>query len=477
MNKYYFNVGLKVLADFFSVPLIIVLAYSLKFKIGWFFNYFFDYQIGVIYHHAQVEPYLKHIVVMSLSVVAIFFIMGVYKRFDGVMFRVEETFSLIRALSVSIFVLLISSLIYDIFPNSRGVMLNGWFIALLIMILSRKVIDSITRLFFPFSDENIILIGTNQKSQVLLEGLYQSRKKINYLGTYSSKVPSDMILFYKEKFNHLGPITEAFFSDILDKKVNTVYLDPDECSAEKLEEIVLFCETKKISVNIIQNNKFTLHGSLKVTEFAGVTMISYPTFYFKNSTKLIKRMFDVVVAFFSIIILLPILSIIGVWIKVVSSEAPIIYKQERTGRDNKPFKMLKFRTVIPDAESSTGPIWANKNEDRYIKGGNVLRKYSLDELPQLINVLFGDMSIVGPRPERPYFVDKICEEVPHFKLRHTVKGGLTGWAQIHGRAYMTNRPAQKIAYDLYYISNWSFGLDLKIIIKTFFLVIKGEQAY
>ena len=179
MNKYYFNVSLKVLADFFSVPLIIVLAYSLKFKIGWFFNYFFDYQIGVIYHHAQVEPYLKHIVVMSLSVVAIFFIMGVYKRFDGVMFRVEETFSLIRALSVAIFVLLISSLIYDIFPNSRGVMLNGWFIALLIMILSRKVIDSITTLFFPFSDENIILIGTNQKSQVLLEGLFQSRKKIN----------------------------------------------------------------------------------------------------------------------------------------------------------------------------------------------------------------------------------------------------------------------------------------------------------
>ena len=88
--------------------------------------------------------------------------------------------------------------------------------------------------------------------------------------------------------------------------------------------------------------------------------------------------------------------------------------------------MLKFRTMIPDAESSTGPVWANKNEDRYIKGGNILRKYSLDELPQLINVLFGDMSIVGPRPERPYFVDKICEEVPHFKLRHTVKGGLTG---------------------------------------------------
>ena len=106
-----------------------------------------------------------------------------------------------------------------------------------------------------------------------------------------------------------------------------------------------------------------------------------------------------------------------------------------------------------------------------------MRRFSLDELPQLFNVLKNEMSLIGPRPERPYFVKKITENIPHFELRHGVKGGLTGWAQVNGRAYMTNKPAQKVKYDLYYISNWSLILDVKIIIKTIQVIFKGEQAY
>ena len=162
----------------------------------------------------------------------------------------------------------------------------------------------------------------------------------------------------------------------------------------------------------------------------------------------------------------------------MSPHGPIIYAQERSGLNNKRFLMYKFRTMQQDAESSTGPTWVSEtNETRYIKGGKWLRKTSIDELPQFFNILKNDMSIVGPRPERPFFIDEIKKTVPHFNLRHKFKGGLTGWAQLNGRAYLTDKPHYKIKYDLYYIKNWSLIFDFKIMIKTFFILIKGDKAY
>ena len=119
-----------------------------------------------------------------------------------------------------------------------------------------------------------------------------------------------------------------------------------------------------------------------------------------------------------------------------------------------------------------------KNEThRLIKGGGFLRRFSLDECPQIINIFKNEMSLIGPRPERPYFVEKISKNAPYFKLRHQVKGGLTGWAQIHGRAFLTNKPIQKFHYDMYYIHHWSFILDIKIALKTVSIILKGEEAY
>ena len=133
--------------------------------------------------------------------------------------------------------------------------------------------------------------------------------------------------------------------------------------------------------------------------------------------------------------------------------------------------------MVPDAESQTGPVMVTKEDARYIPFGQFLRKTSIDELPQLINILKGEMSVVGPRPERPFFVDAFEKEIPHFHLRHEMKGGMTGWAQINGRAVLSNRPEHKIRYDLYYIKNWSFILDIKILIRTISVVFQGEEAY
>jgi len=134
--------------------------------------------------------------------------------------------------------------------------------------------------------------------------------------------------------------------------------------------------------------------------------------------------------------------------------------------------------MIPDAEQGTGPVMVDESGDaRYIKGGQFLRQFSLDELPQLWNVLMGEMSIVGPRPERPYFVKQFSTKVPYFNERHVVPVGITGWAQINGRSILTRRPEHKIKYDIYYINHWSFLFDIKICLKTFFVVFSREESY
>jgi exopolysaccharide biosynthesis polyprenyl glycosylphosphotransferase len=160
----------------------------------------------------------------------------------------------------------------------------------------------------------------------------------------------------------------------------------------------------------------------------------------------------------------------------LTSKGSVFYEQERMGLDGKPFTIYKFRSMREDAEKETGPVWANPNDPRRTALGTILRRLSIDELPQLYNVLRGDMSLVGPRPERPNFVQKFKERIPQYMLRHKVKSGMTGWAQVNG--WRGNTSIEKrIEHDLYYIENWTLGLDLKILWLTFSEVFLHRHAY
>ena len=159
-----------------------------------------------------------------------------------------------------------------------------------------------------------------------------------------------------------------------------------------------------------------------------------------------------------------------------TSGRPVLYRQERMGLDGRRFRMLKFRTMSLDAETATGPRWATPDDPRRTHLGAWLRRFSLDELPQLVNVLRGDMSLVGPRPERPAFVEEFRRRVPGYMLRHKVKAGITGWAQIHG--WRGNTSIEKrIEYDLYYIERWSLRFDLSILLQTLWLGFRNRNAY
>jgi Undecaprenyl-phosphate glucose phosphotransferase len=212
-----------------------------------------------------------------------------------------------------------------------------------------------------------------------------------------------------------------------------------------------------------------------VSHLAGFPIINMRSTPMVGMNRMIKALEDRVLASVILLLLSPLLLFIAIVIKL-SSKGPVFYRQKRVSWNGKEFEMLKFRSMPVDAESQTGPVWAKKDELRATKIGAFLRKTSLDELPQLINVLAGHMSIVGPRPERMFFVEQFKEKIPRYMQKHLVKAGITGWAQVNGWRGNTSLE-KRIEYDLYYIENWSLALDIKIIFLTLFRGFVNKNAY
>jgi len=213
----------------------------------------------------------------------------------------------------------------------------------------------------------------------------------------------------------------------------------------------------------------------RVTDIGGMPVIHMIDEAPLDFRRAVKRVIDVVFSFLFLTIISPVLLIIALAVKL-SSRGPVFYRQERMGLNGKHFNMLKFRSMPVNAENKTGAVWATSGESRATKVGAFLRKTSLDELPQFINVLKGDMSVVGPRPERPVFIDEFKTKVPKYMLRHKMKAGITGWAQVNGWRGNTSIE-RRIEFDLYYIQNWSLRLDLKIMLMTLWSGFIHENAY
>jgi Undecaprenyl-phosphate glucose phosphotransferase len=211
------------------------------------------------------------------------------------------------------------------------------------------------------------------------------------------------------------------------------------------------------------------------THFDGMPMIGLRESPHHGLNIVVKRAMDIVLSLFALIILSPLMVLIAILVKL-TSPGPIFYSQERCGLNGQTFKMLKFRSMRVDSEQKTGAVWAVKNDTRNTKLGALLRKTSLDELPQFINVLLGHMSVVGPRPERPVFISKFVKTIPNYHARHAVKAGITGWAQVNGWRGNTSL-RKRIQFDLYYITHWTPWLDIRILFLTIWHGFVNRNAY
>ena len=195
----------------------------------------------------------------------------------------------------------------------------------------------------------------------------------------------------------------------------------------------------------------------------------------RSSVKAVSRAIDVVGAAFLLAVFSPLILLVHVLVALTSS-GPVFFRQLRVGVGGELFELIKFRTMVPNAESETGPVWAQSGDDRCTGIGKILRQTSVDELPQFWNVLMGEMSIVGPRPERPEFIQKFREQFPQYNLRHKMKAGITGWAQVNGFRGNTSWE-KRLAHDMYYIEHWSLWLDIKIMLLTFWKGFIHREAY
>jgi Undecaprenyl-phosphate glucose phosphotransferase len=245
---------------------------------------------------------------------------------------------------------------------------------------------------------------------------------------------------------------------------------------DRLEGIVNICEKTGVHTKFIPDYNSVIPSRPYFEDLDGLAVVNIRRVPLTNTgNKIIKRSMDIVGAIVAIILFSPIMIIAAVAVKT-TSKGPLIFKQERVGLHNKPFRMYKFRSMEVQNDTDEKKGWTTKDDPRVTKIGKILRKTSIDELPQFFNVLKGDMSLIGPRPERPLFVEKFKEEIPRYMIKHQVRPGITGWAQVNG--YRGDSSIKKrIEYDLYYIENWTVTLDLKILFLTFFKGFVNKNAY
>ncbi len=259
-----------------------------------------------------------------------------------------------------------------------------------------------------------------------------------------------------------------------ERNVDTVIIALSSYTHETVVDIVKRCYRAGAHFRIVSDLFEVVTGRIIVENIDGVPVFGLGKEGLENWERVLKRAVDVVFSSIMIIIALPLFVIIPLLVKI-TSRGPVFFRQERVGENGRNFHILKFRSMYHDAEKATGPVWASGNDSRRTRLGRWLRRFSIDELPQLFCVLKGDMSIVGPRPERPVFVESFKKTIPRYAERHKVKPGLTGFSQVSGFRGDTSIE-ERARHDLYYVDNWSLFFDFKILVKTAFEFIFHKEA-
>ncbi len=319
----------------------------------------------------------------------------------------------------------------------------------------------------------ILVLGCGQAAALVTNTLRQSDPNALVVGYYPSPNESDCAVDRSLVLAADRPLSERARELRADEIV--VALTERRSGAMPLREL-LDCKIVGVKVHDINTHFEKTLGQIRLGFANAGWMIFGDGFDQRFSRSAVKRLFDILVALALIVLASPIMLLAAIAIKL-DSRGPALYRQERLGQDGRPFMVAKFRSMRTDAESDGKPRWATVDDDRVTRVGHFMRKTRIDELPQLFNVLSGDMSMVGPRPERAYFVEQLTQQIPYVAVRHSVKPGVTGWAQVRYQYGATVEDSiEKLQYDLYYVKNHSLFLDLMILFETVAVVLTGKGA-
>jgi exopolysaccharide biosynthesis polyprenyl glycosylphosphotransferase len=392
--------------------------------------------------------------------------------------RLDEFYRIFAATSIGTIVTV--ALTTFLFKNSaleldfpRAMVLYGWLITVILVTLSRTVLVLLRnwlRRRGVWSDR-LLIVGTGDVGRMILQKVRQTpRLGYQVVGFVDGDSSAGQEIMGVPVLGSIDDLPEV----INEHEIEEVIVGLPELPNQELLAIVARCERGQVGIKIFPDLFQIIATEMSIGDLGGLPLLNVRDVALRGWKLTLKRAVDLVGSAAGLIVLSPVLMLVAVAIKL-DSPGPVFYAQERMGLDAKPFWCLKFRSMRTDAEQS-GPGWTTEGDPRVTRLGRILRRLNIDELPQLVNVLVGDMSLVGPRPERPVYVEQFRRSIPRYMDRHREKAGMTGWAQVNGLRGDTSI-AERTKYDVWYIENWSLWLDFKIILRTFSNILSDRHAY
>jgi exopolysaccharide biosynthesis polyprenyl glycosylphosphotransferase len=437
------------------------------------------------YHSEGLDLILKDVglnfvntgVLVSIYWMFVFILTGLYKKLYLIS-RLDEFITVLKATSIGVLFLFFIGLIGDTVSvdEQKSLTIFYWGTTLILVAFNRFLVRTIQRYYARRGKglHKTVIIGTGNAAKTAYDDLIRNKTLgMQVLGfiQVNGKMPEESTgISPEEVIGHLDEIRSIIdhhqIQDVL------VALEPER--RQDLVSVISKIDFPDVTLKLLPDFYQLVSGLNKTNQIFGMPLVEVSPEPMPLWEKTAKRLLDIVVSIAALLISTPVIIIISILVRM-NSEGPAIFRQTRVGMNGRTFTILKFRTMFMNAEDETGPTWAKENDPRVTKVGYWLRKLRLDEIPQFLNVLKGDMSLVGPRPERPHFVKQFSQQIPLYTRRLRVRPGITGWAQVkwkYGGSLDTVR--EKTKYDLFYIENISLKMDAKILINTVLTIIKGK---
>lgn len=456
-----FHVVIDALAIIFSY----VAAWYIRFRSGIF---------EMAPWYLSVNEYMRVLVFLVPEYLLLYYIFQLYtpKRVQG---RRLEAWRIIQANVIGLMTFILLLYLARESDFSRTMMFIFFCVNVFVEVVGRNILREELRNIRKkgYNQKHILLVGYSRAAEQYVDRI-RANPEWGYIvrGILADNKPRGTEYRGVKVLGRTENLSIVLPENKLDEIVITLGL----AEYHKLEHIVGMCEKSGVHTKFIPDYNNIIPTKPYTEDLVGLPVVNIRHVPLSNALNaLLKRGVDLVGAVTALILFSPVMAVTAAIIKL-TSPGPLIFKQERIGFQNKPFLMYKFRSMVVQDEKKEKGEWTTPDDPRVTRFGKFIRKTSIDELPQLFNVLKGNMSMVGPRPERPQFVEKFSEEIPRYRVKHQVRPGLTGWAQVNGYRGDTSI-RRRIEFDLYYIENWTLGFDLKIIFLTFFKGFVNKNAY
>jgi len=460
-----------VISDALMTMAAFVLAYYIRRQIPW---------PNPPRDLAPLRSYIGMLLIQVFSILLVFFIYRLYHLRRAVS-RVDEFYAVFGAvsigsmMSVAITALTFKNNVLEL-DFSRAMIVYAWLLTIALVMLGRLVHDWLQGRARAggWGRDRVLIVGTGDVAQMILQKIQ-----------WSPWLAYEIVGLVAKNGNGNHPPENVLGAPVLghtddlprlidEHGINEVIIALPEATHQETLNIIALCDRSTISVKVFPDVFQFIAGQVGIDDLGGLPLLSVRDVALRGWKLTLKRGVDVLGSLAGLVLLSPLMLLVALLIKL-ESPGPVFYVQERMGLDARSFPMLKFRSMRQDAEQN-GPGWTRPNDPRRTRLGALMRSLNIDELPQFINVLIGDMSLVGPRAERPIYVEQFKKSIPRYMDRHREKAGLTGWAQVNGLRGDTSI-TERTKYDLWYIENWSLLLDFKILIRTVMQFFSDRNAY